>query len=209
MKINVLGISTSPRRNGNSDLLIRKALSGAESTGANVEYLNLNDFKINPCTECNSCYKTGRCILKDDYEQVLEKILHADRLIFATPIFFMSICAQAKILIDRGQCLWSEKYILKRENINSSRDCRAMVIATGGSKSKKQYECARYIFKTYFDCLNVKYICGLFVGKVDESGAIEKHPKALEEAYRLGSTLALSGTPLPEKPIEIELIDVY
>ncbi len=208
MKINVLGISTSPRRNGNSDLLIQKALSGAESTGANVEYLNLNDYKINPCTECNSCYKTGRCILKDDYEQILEKIFRADRLIFATPIFFMSICAQAKILIDRGQCLWSEKYILKKENINSSRDCRAMIIATGGSKSKKQYECARYIFKTYFDCLNVKYICGLFVGKVDESGAAEKHPTALEEAYRLGSILALSGTPLPEKPIEIELINV-
>ncbi len=208
MKIKVLGISTSPRRNGNSDLLIQNALSGAESTGANIEYLNLNDYKINPCIECNSCSKTGKCILKDDYEKVLEKIFSANRLIFATPVFFMSICAQAKALIDRGQCLWSEKYILKRENINSSRDCRAMVIATGGSKSKNQFQCVRWIFKTYFDCLNVKYFSGLYVGKVDESGAIQKHQQALEEAYRLGSLLASPDTPLPEKPIDIELINV-
>ncbi|MBN2588911.1 MAG: flavodoxin family protein [Sedimentisphaerales bacterium] len=208
MKKNVLGISTSPRRNGNSDLLIKKALSGAESVGANVEYLSLNDYKIGPCIECNSCYKTGRCVIKDDYEQVLEKILNADRLIFATPVFFMSVCAQAKLLIDRGQCLWAEKYILKRENTNSSRDYRAMVIATGGSKSKKQYECAKFVFKTYFDCLNIKYKYGLFVGKVDELGAIEKHSEALEEAYRLGSMIASPDSPLPENPIEVELIYV-
>ena len=179
MKKNVLGISTSPRRNGNSDLLIQKALSGAESAGANVEYLSLNDYKIGPCIECNSCYNTGRCILKDDYEKVLEKILNADRLIFATPVFFMSVCAQAKKLIDRGQCLWAEKYILKKENINSSRDCRTMIIATGGSKSKKQYECIRWTFNTYFDCLNVKYVSGLYVGKVDELGSIKKHQNPL------------------------------
>jgi hypothetical protein len=65
------------------------------------------------------------------------------------------------------------------------------------------------IFKTYFDCLNVKFVSGLYVGKVDDSGDIEKQPKALDEAYRLGSILALPDTPLPEKPVEIELINVY
>ena len=83
-----------------------------------------------------------------------------------------------------------------------------MVIAAGGSRSKNQFQCIRWIFKTYFDCLNVKYVSGLYVGKVDESGAIEKHPKALDEAYRLGSILALPDTPLPENPIDIELINV-
>ena len=208
MELNVLGISTSPRRNGNSDLLLKKALSGAESTGANIEYINLNDYEIGLCTECNSCYKSGSCILKDDYNHVLEKILKSDRLIFATPVFFMSVCAQLKILIDRGQAFWVEKYILKKENVNSFRDCRAMIIATGGSKSKKQYECVRWVFRTYFDCLNVKYFSGLFVGKVDEFGAIEKQAIALDEAYRLGALLALPETPLPEKPLDIEIISI-
>lgn len=203
----ILGISTSPRRNGNSDLLLKKALAGAESAGASIEYLSLNEYEINPCIECNSCYKTGKCVLKDDYPQVLEKLLNADGLIFATPVFFMSVCSQAKMLIDRGQCLWAEKYILKKENKSSTSDRRAMVIATGGSKSVKQYECIRWIFKTYFDCLGVKYVSGLFVGKVDEFGAIEKHPTAFKEAYRLGVMLSTPGIPLPEKPIEVEIIN--
>ncbi len=218
MKKNVLGISTSPRRNGNSDLLLKKALSGAESVGANVEYLSLNDYKINPCIECNACYKKGRCVVKDDYQEILEKLLSADRLIFATPVFFMSVCAQAKMLIDRGQCLWAEKYILgnndkpvyhpaEEPSENSMQDRRAMIIAVGGSRSRKQFECIRWTFKTYLDGLRVNYVSGLFVGRVDEFGAIEKHPTAFDEAFRLGSMLASSDTPLPEKPDNIEIIN--
>jgi multimeric flavodoxin WrbA len=207
MGMKILGISTSPRRSGNSDLLLQKALEGAKSAGADIEYLNLNDYTINPCVECNSCYRTGICVIKDDCQQILDKMLNADRLIFATPIFFMSVCAQAKILIDRGQSLWAEKYILKKENPNATGDHRAMIIAVGGSKSKKQYECIRWTFKTYFDCMNVKYVSGLFVGKIDEYGAIKNHPTALDEAYRLGALLSSPDTLLPEKPIEIEIID--
>ncbi len=205
MGINILGISTSPRRNGNSDLLLKKTLEGAESAGGTVEYLNLNDYKINPCIECNSCYKTGRCIAKDDYHQVLEKLLRTDRLIFATPVFFMSVCAQAKALIDRGQCLWVEKHILKKEKPHHDR--RAMIIAVGGSRSTKQYECIRWTFKTYFDCLRMTYVSGLFVGKIDEFGAIAKHLAAFDEAFKLGAMLASPEIPLPEKPVDVEIIN--
>ncbi|MBN2272286.1 MAG: flavodoxin family protein, partial [Sedimentisphaerales bacterium] len=110
----VLGISTSPRRNGNSDLLLHRALAGAEAAGAEVDFIRLSDFKVGPCIECNSCYATGVCALEDDYGGVLRRMLDADRLIFAMPVFFMSACAQAKMLIDRGQCLWAAKYILKK-----------------------------------------------------------------------------------------------
>jgi multimeric flavodoxin WrbA len=218
MAKNILGISTSPRRNGNSDLLLKKAIAGAESTGANIEYLSLNDYKINPCIECNACYKKGRCVVKDDYQMILGKLLKADSLIFATPVFFMSVCAQAKMLIDRGQCLWAEKYILgtaerppQRPTDQSSQpsndDRRAMVIAVGGSRSIKQFECIRWTFKTYLDGFGVKYVSGLFVGKVDEFGAIKKHPTAFNEAYRLGAILASTDTPLPEKPVNVEIIN--
>ncbi|MHC4426165.1 MAG: flavodoxin family protein [Planctomycetota bacterium] len=205
MAVKVLGISTSPRIKGNSDLLLREALAGAESTGAHIEYVHLCDYSISPCIECNACYTTGKCEVQDDYQPLLKKILDAGRLVFATPIFFMTVCAQAKILIDRGQCLWARKYVLKKELITAENDRRAMVIAVGGSKSKKQFESIRLTMKTYFDALDANYAANLFINKVDDRGDIERHPSALKEAYRLGTQLVAADTPPPPKPIDIEL----
>ena len=209
-KVTVLGISTSPRLNGNSDLLLRRALGGAESAGAHVEYVRLCDLKIGPCIECNACYATGICQVKDDYQQLLQKMLEADRLIFATPVFFMHVCAQAKMLIDRGQCLWAGKYILKKQPVADRDDRRAMVIAVGGSKGRKQFDSIRLTMKVYFDSLNIKYAPNLFVNRIDGPGDIEKHPSAMSEAFRLGGELARGGlvrgqSEPPEKPIDVEL----
>jgi multimeric flavodoxin WrbA len=205
MTLKVLGISTSPRLKGNSDLLLREALAGAESAGAQVEYLRVADLNIAPCVECNCCYSTGRCRVQDDYQQVLQKMLDADRLIFATPVFFATVCAQAKILIDRGQCLWANKYVLKKPLFeNGPRDRRALVIAVGGSKGKKQFESIRLTMKSYFDALDVKYVASLFVNRVDVRGAIMQHPSALKEAFRLGNELVTVETP-SDKPVDIQL----
>lgn len=201
----VLGISTSPRTKGNSDLLLREALAGAESAGAKTEYIHLSDYNIAPCIECNSCYTTGNCRIQDDYQKLLKKMLDTDRLIFATPVFFMSVCAQAKTLIDRGQCLWAHKYVLKKQLISPQRDRRAIVIAVGGSKSTKQFESIRLTMKTYFDVLDISYTANLFINKIDDLGDIRKHPEALKEAFRLGKELITTEAPLPQKPINIEL----
>jgi multimeric flavodoxin WrbA len=205
MSIKVLGISTSPRINGNSDLLLRRALAGAGSIGAKTEHLYLSDYKIGPCIECNACYETGKCEVQDDYQQLQQKMLDVDRLIFATPIFFMTVCAQAKMLIDRCQCLWTHKYVLKKELFAPGKDRRAMVIAVGGSRGKKQFESVRLTMNSYFDSLQMQYAANLFVNKIDSSGDIEKHPYALDEAYRLGSILAATDSPPPQKPIDVEL----
>jgi len=201
----VLGISTSPRRNGNSETLLRRALAGAEAAGAEVDFIRLSDFKVGPCIECNSCYTTGVCAVEDDYGEVLRRMLDADRLIFAMPVFFMSACAQAKMLIDRGQCLWAAKYILKKSPIGKGEDHRAMVIAVGGSKSKKQFDCIRLMMKSYLDSLGVRYESNLFVNEVDEAGDIEKHAAALDEAFKLGSALALRQCIERDKPVDVEL----
>ena len=201
----VLGISTSPRRNGNSDLLLQRALAGAESADAEVEYIRLSDLEVGPCIECNSCFETGVCVIKDDYQQMLQKMLDADRLIFATPVFFMSVCAQAKMLIDRGQCLWAAKYILKKSPVGEREDRRAMVIAVGGSKSKKQFDCIRLMMKIYFDSLDVRYKSNLFVNQVDEAGDIEKNAAAMEQAFKLGSALALRQCIERDRPVDVEL----
>ncbi len=205
MIIKTLGISTSPRIKGNSDLLLREALAGAGSAGANTEYIHLSDYNIAPCIECNSCYTTGTCQIQDDFQQLSKKILDAERLVFATPIFFMTVCAQAKMLIDRSQCLWAYKYVLKKQLITPQPDRRAMVIAVGGSKSKKQFESIKLTMKSYFDVLQINYVTNLFINKIDDLGEIQKHPSALKEAFRLGKELITVEPPLPQKPVNIEL----
>ena len=118
----------------------------------------------------------------------------------------MTVCAQAKILIDRCQCLWSHKYVLKKPLIETEgRDRRAMVIAVGGSKSKNMFDSIRLTMKYYLDVLDMKYAANLFVNKMEEPGQIKKHPNALNEAFRLGAELVTTETPPPEKPIDIEL----
>jgi multimeric flavodoxin WrbA len=204
MTIKVLGLSTSPRENSNSDLLLRQALAGAQSAGASVEYIKLSDLNIAPCRECNWCYTTGACRIQDDYQVLSGKLLNTDRLIFATPIFFMNVCAQAKALIDRSQCHWANKHILKKQLITGGQDRRAMVIAVGGSKSIKMFDCIRLTMKFYFDTLEMRYVANLFVNKVSDAGQIQKHPLALKEAFRLGKELITAPAP-PEKPIDIEL----
>jgi multimeric flavodoxin WrbA len=205
MALKVIGISASPRFGGNSDLLLRQALAGAESAGAQIEYLRLADFKIAPCIECNSCYKTGRCVVKDDYHIISAKMLDADRLILATPIFFMTVSAQAKALIDRCQCLWALKYVLKKSLMSAGRDRRAMVIAVGGSKSKKMFDSIRLTMKYFFDVMDINYVANLFVNKVEDAGQIKEHPSAMKEAFALGQKLADIETPLSGKPIDVEL----
>jgi len=206
MALHVLGLSTSPRQGGNTDLLVREALRGAESAGAAAEYLTLRDLKVGPCVECYACAATGLCRVADDFQKVFEKMLAADRLIFGAPIFFMGVCAQAKALIDRCQCLWSRKYLLKQPLYpDGPRDRRALVIAVGGTRSKKMFECLGMTMKYWFDVLEMRHVADLFVNQVDGRGDILKRPEAMKEAFRLGAALADASAPVPERPVSVEL----
>jgi multimeric flavodoxin WrbA len=205
MSLKVLGISTSPRREGNSDLLLRQALSGAEQAGSAVEYLRLCDYRIEGCRECYNCSATGYCSTKDDYQPILDKMLEADRLILATPVFFMTVCAQAKLLIDRGQCLWVRHTVLHKPLFEPKRDRRGLLIAVGGSRSRKQFDCVRQPVQSCLKYLEVDYVGSLCINQVDEKGAILKRPDALDQAFRLGRLLASADTPLPQRPIKIEM----
>jgi hypothetical protein len=116
----------------------------------------------------------------------------------------MTVCAQAKALIDRAQCHWAHKHVLKKELVPDRRDRRAMVIAVGGSKGVKMFESVRLTMKSYFDAIQMRYVANLFVNKVNEAGEIQKHSLALSEAFRLGKEL-ITATILPEKPVCVEL----
>ena len=185
----VLGIACSPRRNGNTDVLLHAALEGARAAGAETELVALRDKQLSPCVECNSCFNTGACRVQDDYQGILDKLVATDRIIFASPVFFMSVTAQAKLLIDRCQCLWSRKYVLEEPLIQPARDRRGMVIAVGGSKGKRMFDCVHWTLKHWFDVLDMRFAAALYVNQVDAKGDAEQHPSAVAETRRLGRLL--------------------
>ena len=101
MKKNVLIIAASPRKNGNSDLLCDQFLKGALDAGHQAEKIRLNEREINYCTGCGICNETHQCIQKDDMAPLLEKMVQADVIVLATPVYFYSMDGQLKTFIDR------------------------------------------------------------------------------------------------------------
>jgi len=104
----VLGIVCSPRKGGNTEVLVQEALAGAQDRGAETELLTIWDKDINPCDGCLSCEKTGKCHIKDDVQDIYLKLLEADGIVWGTPVYFFSATAQAKMLIDRSYALYQK-----------------------------------------------------------------------------------------------------
>ncbi len=97
----ILGLSCSPRKQGNTVLLINEALNSAGDAGAEIELYSVAGKDIQPCDACNACMKTGNCHIKDDMQELYAKLLEADGIIFGTPVYFYGMTAQAKAIIDR------------------------------------------------------------------------------------------------------------
>jgi len=189
--IRVLAIASSPRRGGNSETMLDAAVEGARSAGAEVEKVALRDLGFHPCLNCGGCSRTGRCVQPDGYSELNEKLRAADRLVLATPIFFASMSAQLKCLIDRGQPFWAEKYLLKRPAGPWVVERSALLVACGGfARGGKFLANAEQIVKTYLLCLNMRYASAVFQPGVDEKGAILRHPDALERCRAAGAELA-------------------
>ncbi len=184
----VLGIIGSPRIGGNADLLLDEALSGAESQQAEVEKIIVDKLNINPCREYYGCLRDGNCVIRDDMDEIYTKLLNADRIIVASPIFFYGLTAQLKALIDRCQALWARKYVLKQKPPDSTR--RGAFIAVGATRGQKLFEGSILTVKYFFKAIGVEYVDELLVRGIDSRGEIKKHPTTLSDAFELGKRLA-------------------
>jgi multimeric flavodoxin WrbA len=188
--VKVLGIFGSPRRGGNTEILLEEALKGAEKERANIERLYLGDFTITPCKECHGCDDTGKCILLDDMEKIYPKLLEADVVILASPIFFYGVTAWAKALIDRSQALWARKYLLKDPLLGKEgKKRKGFFISVGATKGPKVFDGAILTVKYFFDVLNAEYAGELVFRGVEAKGDILKHPEALQQAFEAGGKL--------------------
>ncbi len=181
----------SPRKDGNTELLLKEAIRGVEETsGCRVTIFSLNLMNIKPCQDCGGCEKTGECILDDDMAKIYPQIRTADRIIFASPIFFFGLSAQSKAMIDRCQSFWCEKYLLKKPIPPGKYGRKGLLIVVGGMKKEVGVECGNATAKAFFRTISVgEHKVLSFLG-VDAKGAILKHPTGLKEALEAGKTLA-------------------
>ena len=108
----IIAILGSPRKEGNSDILLNSAIKGAKSNGASVEKIIVRDLQIAPCNSCGGCWEKGVCVIEDDMQKMYPKLVDADGIIVSSPIYFMGVSAQLKAFIDRCQAFWARKYVL-------------------------------------------------------------------------------------------------
>jgi len=189
----VVGINGSPRRGGNTDLLLAEVMKGTADKGALTKTLVLNDLKISPCQHCDACFEAGVCRIKDDMQIVYKEMEKADRIVLASPIHFLGLTAQMKAMIDRGQSLWARKYILKKPPLGDKRDRKGLFIAVGGMKLTRLFEPSLATVKAFFTVIDVEYAGELLFPGIDEKGAIKKHSTALKDAFAAGRKLVRGG----------------
>jgi multimeric flavodoxin WrbA len=186
----IVAVYGSPRRKGNTSLLLKKAVQGAREAGAEVEEIVLRDLKISPCLEIYGCKKTGRCVIDDDFHRVLDQIQACQGLILASPIFFYAVSAHTKMLIDRCQSMWVKKYWIDKVPYGGREPKRkGLFISVGATKGKKLFDGALLTMRYFFDVLDTELWKALLHRGLDFEGDVLKHPEYLEEAYEEGEKL--------------------
>ncbi len=170
----VLGIVCSPRKGGNTEILVQEALAGAQTRGAETELLTIWDKNIKPCDGCLSCEKTGECHIKDDVQEIYPKLIAADGIVWGTPVYFWSVTAQAKMLIDRSYALYT--------NNNRLSSKVSGVISVGASLGNVA---VWNLFNTFFSVhhmLSTDFVYGYARSK----GDIRKDKHAMKASAELG-----------------------
>ncbi len=179
MSKKVLVLSTSPRKGGNSDLLCDQFTSGAQEAGHYVEKIFLKDKKINYCTGCGACFNRDKsCPQKDDMAEILEKMVETDVVVMATPVYFYTMCAQMKTLIDRTCSRYTE--------INNK---DFYFIVTAADNSKPAMKRVLEEFRGFTCCLENAKEKGIIYGTGAWNMGDIKKSDAMNQAFKMGKAV--------------------
>jgi multimeric flavodoxin WrbA len=189
--MNIVAIYGSPRRRGNTSLLLQKAVDGARGAGAEVEEIVLRDLRMAPCLEIYGCKKDGRCVIQDDFQQVYDQLTACRSLMLASPIFFYAVSAHTKILMDRCQSLWVKKHWIEKLPFGQKEFKRkGLFISAGATGGKRLFDGALLSIRYFFEVLDMELWRTLLYRGLDHEGDVLEHPQYFEEAYRAGRELA-------------------
>ena len=175
----VIVISTSLRRGSNSDILADKFIEGAKMAGNEVEKISLVGKTIQFCKGCFGCQKLGRCVINDDVNDIMAKVMKADVVVWSTPIYYYEMSGQMKTLIDRMNAMYSQNYLFRD----------VYLLATAAENEEETPKRAEIGLTGWIDCYPKCRLAGtLFCGGVNEANEIEGNPK-LQEAFELGKKI--------------------
>lgn len=180
MNKNVLVISTTLRKGGNSDILAESFIKGAKEAKNNVEKISLIGKKLDYCKGCLSCQKTERCIINDDANEIIEKIKNSDVVVFSTPIYFYEMAGQMKTLLDRTNPLYPSEYKFKD----------IYLLATAADTDERAIDRAIVGLEGWIECFENTKLKGVVRGVgADIAGSIKKYEEKLREAYEFGKNV--------------------
>ena len=172
----VLIISSSPRKGGNSETLAAAFAKGAREAGNPVETVYLREKQVGFCKGCLACLNLGHCVIQDDAVEIAAKMHDADVLVFATPVYYYSVCGQLKTMLDRANPLFGSDYSFTE----------AYLLATAAESGRSTFDGAEKAVQGWVDCFSRCTLAGtVFAGGVNSVGDIAGHP-ALEQARRMG-----------------------
>jgi multimeric flavodoxin WrbA len=179
----ILVLKGSPRLRGNSSVLADQIAAGATHAGAEVECVFLAGLDIRPCDGCDGCRGSGACAIEDDMKPLYTKLLEADGLVLASPIYWFTYSAQLKLCIDRWYALFNnEPYAFKGKPVAFALAYGDSDIYTSGAVN------AIHTFESMFNFLQSK-IVGWVYGTLNDIGDAQKQPELMQQAYELGEKL--------------------
>jgi multimeric flavodoxin WrbA len=180
----ILAIVGSPRKDGNTDILVQKVAEGAVSKGAKVNTLHLGELNIRECDGCHACWKGKHCSKNDDMLAIYDKIIESDAIVFGTPVYWYGPTALMKALIDRLV------YFNCPENRVKIKGKQAAIVIPFEDENP---ETARPVVEFFEKCLNyleMSITGAIIVGGVGAKGDVLKKTERLADAFELGRRLA-------------------
>ena len=178
LSMNILILSGSPRKGGNTELLAEAFAKGA-SAQHHVEIVSVRDYKVNPCLGCNACFKSnGICAQKDDMSVIYEKVSQADMLVIASPVYFYGISAQLKAVIDRFHNPIRDTFHIKK----------MALLLVGAASLPELFDAILTEYNLCLKFFDIKDTGKVLVRGVKDKGDIN-NTDALNEAYTLGLSM--------------------
>ena len=187
----VIAINGSPRKGGNTETVLDAFIEGAQEAGADVEKIRLVEIDHKNCRGCNACHKTGICIIKDELTPVFDKLLTADILVLASPIYSMTVTAEMKSFIDRGQFLWAQKFFTKTLSFSEEHLAKhtGVFFATSGQSMRSIFDSAFPVVRVFFNDAGFSYTENVLFPGMDKHGGVKGWPESLVEARERGKEI--------------------
>ncbi len=185
----ILGILGSPRVSSNTGVLLERLLASAAAVGARTELIVLRRLRYESCRHCGGCDKTGRCVVKDDMQQVYDKLRASQHLVLASPIHFAGVSGETKAMIDRAQAPWVAKYRLEASVSDVEGERRGVFVATCGGDDGRLFEWATPTVKAFFSSTGFRYWGELFEANTDRPPPLPERRDLLAKTEGLGRRL--------------------